>query len=82
MEPVGVAMRRGKGALPRGYKRSGVSAWCLAKVNPFRWNEFGVDVAYSDFPAGIVDHTMVFAAEHHQIIDIGSAAVQPMNNMM
>jgi len=26
-------------------------------------------------------HT-VFAAEHHEIVDIGSAAVQPMNNMM
>src|SRR5882757_2960796 len=27
-------------------------------------------------------HAMVFPTEHHQIVDIGSAAVQPMNNVM
>jgi hypothetical protein len=29
-----------------------------------------------------VDYVVVGAAEHHQIIDIGSPAVQPMNDVV
>src|ERR1700754_4928267 len=93
MAPVGVPAARAPPCEPATSSRSdsvhpirhecpGVAAWCLARVEPFRWNEFGVDVAYSDFPPGVVDDAMVFTAEHHKIVDICSAAEQPMNNMM
>ena len=52
------------------------------QVDPLWWDEFGVDVAYSDCPAGIMDPAMMFTAEHHEIVNIGAAAVQPVNDVM
>jgi hypothetical protein len=33
-----------------------------------------VAVAYSYYPAGVVDGAVMFAAAHHEVVDIGFAA--------
>ena len=64
----------GRIALARGDEGSGVAAGRLTPIQPSWRNEFRVAVAYSYYPAGVVDHAVVFATEHHEVVDIGFAA--------
>src|SRR5882757_11542057 len=72
----------GNGSLARQNECAGVVAWCLVVVVPFWWNELRLTVAYSDGPFGVVDDVVMGTAQHHQIFDIGSSAVNPVNDVV
>src|SRR5882757_6711731 len=72
----------GNGSLARQNECAGVVAWFLVVVVPFWWNELRLAVAYSDGPFGVVDDVVVGMAQHHQVVDVGSSAVNPVNDVV
>jgi len=54
----------------------------LLTIDPFGWDEFGLAVAYSDNPAGVVKESVVESTQHNHVVDIGATAVFPFQNMV
>src|SRR5882757_2569871 len=60
----------------------GLSAGCLSRVHPAGRNEFRPAEAHADFPPGLVNHSVMSAAQHDQVFDIRLTAVDPFTDMM
>ena len=51
-------------------------------VQPAWWDEVGESVDHADLPFGVVDHSVVAAAQEQQIVEVGGAAVFPVSRVM
>jgi len=60
----------------------GSSAWYLLGVDPFRWDEFGVAVVYSDRPSRMVEQSVMESTQHHQVVEVCRAAEFPFEDMV
>jgi len=73
---------------PRGYRLGGdgLSAGRLGRVQPAGRNEFRPAMAHADFPAGLItglmNHPVMSPAQHHQILNVRLAAVDPFTDVM
>ena len=60
----------------------GLSAGCLSGIQPAGRNEFRPAMMHADFPAGLVNHPVMSAAQHDEILNVGFAAVDPFTDMV
>ena len=54
----------------------------MSRIQPTRRNEFRPAEMHTDFPAGLVNHSMMSAAEHDEILNVGFAAVDPFDEVV
>jgi hypothetical protein len=65
-----------------GWVVHGVEQWCSTRVEPQRWDKFGVAVHDADLPFFGVHEAVMEIADEHQIAQGGAPAIRPMVNMM
>ncbi len=60
----------------------GGHAAALSDGEPLGWDEPGYAGGHVDRPLGVVDLIMMGATQHHQVVDVGGAAVLPLDHVV